>query len=181
LALLILGTVGLGVGYGRADSAATAFAAAAACPSPGQAADGYIGHVRVDVLDAGETVQAELHSTSQAYWLEISGDGVLAQQVYLSCDDAASFLVAGELVQVGSYIPAQANAFAYENAPICTRSAKSGCLRSVQPVVSAERPDLACSAAGAVKARTVGISACLGTGPGHLRADVPARSAQEAA
>jgi hypothetical protein len=44
------------------------------------------------VHDAGETIESAKSNTQTSYWLELSGDGLPDQRVYLSCTEAASFL-----------------------------------------------------------------------------------------
>ena len=89
LIALILGTAGLSVGYARADSNAAAFAAAGACAGSGRT--GCAGQVPVDLVDAGL-----ISGRSTSYWLEVAGDRVPDQRVYLSCGNESSFFMAAQ-------------------------------------------------------------------------------------
>ena len=89
LIVLLLGTAALGVGYARADSNAAAFAAAGACSGSGRS--GCAGQIPVALEDAGL-----VSGRSTSYWLEVAGDSVPDQRVYLSCggNDKPFFMAA---------------------------------------------------------------------------------------
>lgn len=89
LIILVLGTAALGVGYARADSNAGAFAAAGACSGSGRT--GCAGQVPVDLVDAGL-----ISGRSTSYWLEVAGDDVPDQRVYLSCGNSSSFFMTAQ-------------------------------------------------------------------------------------